>query len=211
MTTTPVEIKSNANFFQKNLIPEKSNLVRYCMYKAGVFASHSNIFYAHFASVGCAIAAIAISFFNMLSYFLQPPFKILLNIVQFSPIKSVKNLFFDIANGVQSLVFVSMGMTFVVAGSIFPKAIFTYFAPEYYQTLKERNQHEIERNKRKISRLEEENNELSSIMDTTSAQLQNFEREIDDLKHPKPPPKPPAEQPKQPNKWYHWFKWWPTG
>ncbi|NGX48122.1 MAG: hypothetical protein K1000chlam3_01512 [Chlamydiae bacterium] len=180
----PVGIESEANIFQKYLIPSESRMVRYCMQKAGIFSSCSNFFYAHFVSVGFAVAAVAMSFFNTFSYFLQSPFKIILKIVQFNPIGAVTGFIGDLTNGVRSLVFVSMGVTFIVVGLLFPKAIFTHFAPEYYDSLEARLLQENAMLRKKNNRLEEENKTNIAVIDKESTVIQDLERENDDLKHP---------------------------
>ena len=130
-----VKNETNTNPFQKFLIPVESKWVCYAMRKAGEYGSSGNFIYAHVLSVAIAVSAVALSALNAFLYLIQTPFKCLLNIVRFSPLDLVKNLLIDVASIVQSVVFVSLGVPFVVAGAIFPHAIFSYFAPEYYDTL----------------------------------------------------------------------------
>ena len=175
-------IESEANIFQRHLIPEESRLVRYSMQQAGIYGSRTNVFYAHFVSVGFATTAVAMSFFNAISYFLQIPFRIVLKMVQFNPPGAAIALVEDATNVVKSLVFVSLGATFITAGLLSPKAIFTHFAPEYYDTLEERLKQENSLNQKKIARLEEELSKANQSLDRASFKLEEQRKELDALK-----------------------------
>lgn len=177
-------ISSEANIFQKYLIPSQSHYVRFSMQKAGVFANRSNFFFSHFLSVGCAIAAIALSFFNTFIYLLQAPFRVLLHVVQLSPFRAIFGFLEDLTNVARSLVFVSMGTTFIVAGLFFPKAVFSHFAPEYYDSLEERLDHENARLRKKIERLEADLSEVTKVAEKATLLVQERENELDRLRHP---------------------------
>jgi len=137
-SSAPAVSTTSSNFIQRNLIPEDSHYVRYVMQKAAHFGTHDNLLIAHGVSVAFAVLAVALSVFNAISYLLQTPVKILLNIVQFNPIGLVAHPVIDISSCLKSLLFVSLGVTFVVAGFLFPAALFTHFSPEYYEPLEVR-------------------------------------------------------------------------
>jgi len=166
---------AEANSFQKYLIPEESMVVRYCMLKAGTYANRSNPFLAHFVSVGFAAASVAISAFNTISYTLQLPFKLLFHVAQFNPYRAILGVGEDLVNTAKSLVFVSMGMTFVVAGILFPKPIFTHFAPLYYGSLEVRLEAELEQEKAENERLKSEVDALTKRMETATSRIQTLE------------------------------------
>jgi hypothetical protein len=142
MTLAPVAAKSNPNLIQTSLIPEESRNVRYLMIKAKDFSSSENPLVAHLIPAILAAGSVALSAINALSYLLQAPIKILLNIVQFRPLGFFVDFAQDLTNLARSLLFVSLGATLIVAGILFPKPIFTHFAPEYYESLPERLKHE---------------------------------------------------------------------
>lgn len=169
-------------------------LVRYCMQKAGIYGSHSNFFYSHIVSVAFAAGAVAMSFFNTISYFLRAPFNIILNVVQFNPIGAVVGLISDCTNVIRSLVFVSLGVTFIVAGLLFPKAIFSHFAPEYYNDLETRLREEVNLLNNRIVWLEKEYR-------LKEEQLAGAHKVIDDQKKTilnLQPAAPPKTSPKKP-------------
>ncbi len=168
---------AEANSFQKYLIPEESMVVRYCMQKAGVFANRSNPFLAHFVSVGFAVAAVAISAFNTISYMLQLPFKILFHVAQFNPYRVVVGAAQDLVNTAKSLVFVTMGVTFIVAGTLFPKPIFTHFAPLYYSSLEVRLKSDLKQEQAENKRLQKEVEKLTKAMEAATSRLQTLENQ----------------------------------
>jgi len=184
MSAAPAPIDSGANIFQMYLIPEESKWVRFSMLKAGELSNRSNFFLSHFLSVGCAIAAVAMSFFNTFSYLLQIPFKIPLKIVQFDPIGIVTGIVGDLLGAAKSVVFVSMGATFVVAGLLFPREIFTHFAPEHYLCLEARLSNENTSLQKSSLRKDEEINSLTEALTESSTRIQELEKEVDGLKHP---------------------------
>ena len=121
--------------FQRHLVPESSDWVRFCLQNAGKFSTGDNFFTSRVYSVACAVAAVVFAAFNMISYTLRAPLRVLLNIVEFSPLKALIDLVSDVRDAVLSFLIVSLGVTFVVAGLIFPAPIFTNFAPECIETL----------------------------------------------------------------------------
>jgi len=153
MMLAPAAAKSNLNLLQMNLIPEASRNVRYLMIKAKDFSGSENVLVAHLIPAILAATSVALSAINALSYLLQAPIKILLNVVQFRPMGLFIDFAQDLTNLARSLLFVSLGATLIVAGLLFPKPIFTHFAPEYYQSLTERQKNELDQK-------EEENNKL---------------------------------------------------
>ncbi|MDN3505908.1 MAG: hypothetical protein P0S96_01610 [Simkaniaceae bacterium] len=183
-SAAPAPTDSGANIFQKYLIPEESKWVRFSMLKAGEFANRSNFLLSHFLSVGCAVAAVAMSFFNTFSYLLQIPFEIPLKIVQFDPIGIATGITYDLMGVAKSIVFVSMGATFVVAGLIFPREIFTHFAPEHYLSLEARLSAEVASLQKSSLRKDAEINELNETATKSSEKVVELEEKIKSLKHP---------------------------
>ncbi|MBS0629937.1 MAG: hypothetical protein JSS30_06945 [Verrucomicrobia bacterium] len=158
-----VAVESNTNFIQRNLIPEESRNVRYAMQKAAHFGSSSHPFVSHVVSVAFAVMAVVMSAFNAISYLLQAPIKILLNIVQFNPVAVFTDFAMDIGDLAKSLLFVSLGVTLVVAGFLFPGPIFNEFSPEYYEPLEVRLEQQLEQAKAKYEELEEKYHKLQEL------------------------------------------------
>lgn len=187
--TNPVAAKSDPTFIQRNLIPEKSRYVRYVMQKAADFGSSDHFFYAHVVSVGLAVAAVVMSAFNALSYLLQTPVKILLNIVQFNPLGLVTNFVMNLGDVAKSLLFVSLGVTLVVAGVLFPAPIFKHFSPEYYKPMEQRLKQKLDEANEKIAELvverninKERNDNIGVIIKDNHAEIERLTKEIADLK-----------------------------
>lgn len=178
-------VESEANVFQKYLIPSESRYVRYCMQKAGIYGNRPNFFYSHIVSVAFAIAAVVMSFFNALSYFVRIPLSILLNIVQFEPIGVVIGLINDCTNVIRSLVFVALGVWFIVAGLLFPKPIFFYFAPEYCDSLETRLMDEVSVLKERISWLENEFHAKQEELDGAHKLIDDQKKTIESFKSQK--------------------------
>lgn len=166
------KVDLGSNVFQRHLIPPDSLNVRFVMQKAGEYGNSTNIFYAHVVSVGFAIVAVALSFFNAFSYALRTPFNILVNVLSFSPIQVVKDLAGDLTGVAKSMVFVSLGVTFVVAGVLFPQAIFTHFAPEYSDTVEVRLRNELEKERKEKQELKTENKHLKDQIEDQSIIIQ---------------------------------------
>lgn len=190
--TNPVAAKSDPTFIQRNLIPEKSRYVRFVMQKAADFGSSSNLFYAHVVSVGFAVAAVVMSAFNAISYLLQTPVKILLNIVQFNPLKLVANFVVNLGDVAKSLLFVSLGVTLVVAGFLFPAPIFKHFSPEYYKPKEQRLEEQLDEAKAEVAELKaeralysERNNNIDVIIKDNSTEIEGLAKQIEDLKKSK--------------------------
>ena len=171
-----VKTDLGSNIFQRHLIPPDSLNVRYVMQKAGEFGNRDNLFYAHVASVSMAIVAVALSFFNAFSYALRTPFNLVVNILSFSPVKMAEDLVGDLTGMAKSMVFVSLGVTFVVAGVLFPGAIFTHFAPEYSDCIEVRLKNELKGQRKEMLALKAENKKLKEQIDDQSIIIQQIEK-----------------------------------
>lgn len=168
----PAEIDSHYTFWQKSLIPAESVLVRSAMRQAAKWGGSDNFFYSHFLSVACAVCAVVFSFFNGLSYILQIPFKLVLNILRFSPLQAVIDPFLDLRSGSLSFLFVSFGITFIVAGTLFPGPIFTFFAPEYFDSKEEKLEH-------LNNQLQKENTALSGLNEDRAKKIESAAQYLD--------------------------------
>ena len=190
------KIDSEVNFFQKHLIPPESKWVRFMMHKAGVYSCEGNFVSSRLFSVMSAICAIGMSFFNALSYFLQAPIKILLNIVNFNPIGVVRDFISDLTNVIRSMIFVSLGLTFIVIGLFLPQAIFTHFAPEYDVTPEAKLLSENEILKKKLESEEELRTKASQKTEKSlsilSNHIQELKKEIEELRSEKKKLKKPG-------------------
>ncbi len=133
----PQGSNSHATFYQRYLIPKESKNIRYALQKAKECGGSDNLLCAHVLSVSCTIGAVAMSFFNMLSYLLRSPFRLLGNVVQFSPLRSLTDFAADLRDTCRSALFVPVGISLAVAGFCFPGAIFTCFAPEFDENIEE--------------------------------------------------------------------------
>lgn len=129
-----------SNFFQTYFIPTESLLVRGLMQKAGEYSLSNDLYYKHLASVACAVCAVAFSFFNAISYLLQIPLKIPLNIVRFDPMSLFLDPVWDLSNCLRSILFVTFGVTYVAWGILRPSTAFPFFAPPKEKSLEEINQ-----------------------------------------------------------------------
>ncbi|NGX39892.1 MAG: hypothetical protein KR126chlam1_01229 [Chlamydiae bacterium] len=138
--------RTETTIFQRRLIPESSEFVGRTMQKAAVWGNSENFFVSRLGTIALAIAAIAMSAINTISYGLGIPIQVLQNIVALNP----KRLVFDFAGGffnvARSLLFITLGPTLILGGLLIPSQIFSYFAPEYVGS-------EIDRVKRENSRL----------------------------------------------------------
>ena len=146
---------SKPNVFQRYLIPFDSKKVCYLVDKAKDFGCSRNFFYAHFISIALTITAIVFSFFNAISYLLQAPVRILLNVIRLDPLNLLRNFLEDIIDVIRSLFFVSLGISLVVSGFLFPKTIFPYFAPncneEEYKDALKKQIYQLENSEKKAS------------------------------------------------------------
>lgn len=175
MSAVAQKTESEANVFQKYLIPPNSCGVRWAMQKAGEYGTSENFIQAHITSVAFAISAVVMSFFNALSYFLLIPCYILVDVFSFSPIALFTDIFTGIANSIQSWVFVSLGVSFVAAGLLFPDATFSHFAPEYYQTLDVRHKNRVGQLEKENSALREELDKTTESLDIAMSKIQEYE------------------------------------
>ena len=181
LNAAPVKNDLQPNLVQKYFIPDESLKVRYCMLKAAQFGNSDRFFSAHFLSVACVLTAVVFSLFNSFSYVLQIPCKILLNIAQFTPIFIIPSIISDLKSCALSLLFVSLGVTFVVAGCLFPKVIFTHFAPEFCETYETRLRNENELLKDQINHLKTENEDKENKLFIAGEQVAKLERKIEIL------------------------------
>lgn len=140
------------NIYQNYFFPGKSVWVRFLVHKAGEYGADSHFFYRRVASVACAVIAVAFSFFNALSYLLQIPLKIPLNIVRYDPVSLVLDPVTDLSNCLRSLLFALYGVHFVAWGILSPSTAFPYFAPP----VKKDPEKEIENLKREIEELKQQ-------------------------------------------------------
>lgn len=157
MSTNVAAQTEQQNPFQRYLIPQESRWVRFVMHQAGEFSRSDNPVTARALSVACAVAGVVLSLFNTISYLLQAPIRVLLNAVTFSPVSLAVNLIQDLKNTTLSFAFVSLGVTFITAGLLFPEPIFTNFAPEEEETLSSvlaKKEKDLEKKDENIERLE---------------------------------------------------------
>ena len=120
---------SQGNFFQRNLVPDESNLVRWVMQNAAEAASSDSYPVSRVLSVAYAISAVVISFFNTFTYLLVTSCRILENVIQFE----FSNAFWVLGSGLcdttRSFILGTLGVIYVVAGAAFPEAIYGVFCP----------------------------------------------------------------------------------
>lgn len=156
---------------QRYLIPEESVYVRRAMQKAADWSQQENPWIARIVSVFFAALAILLSGLNVLSYCLQAPIRILLNIAQFNPIGMLTNFIGDLTNVMRSLIFVSLGVTFITVGLLFPKPMFSCFAPNHIYTFEDlqlendRLRKENDQQKKQILELQTENVKLTGQLE----------------------------------------------
>lgn len=125
-----INIEMQSNIFQKYLIPEESHWVRTVLQKAGEWGKSPSILYSRVLTVALAVCAVILSLLNTISYILEIPIKILLNIIHLHPLNLITEFINDISSALRSFFFVSFGVTFIIAGVLFPAVVFPYFAPE---------------------------------------------------------------------------------
>jgi len=176
MSESIAALETQGNVFQKYLIPPESKIVIFLMQKAGELGKNKNFFKSRVFSVALVVAAVVLSFFNAISYLLQIPVKLLLNICRFDPVSFVKNFVEDLSSFARSVVFVSLGVTFVVAGFLFPAEVFSHFAPEEESEALSQRENE---------RLKDQNNQLKKDRDLTidaaSHLIRDLEKEVQKL------------------------------
>ncbi len=173
---------NNTNFIQRNLIPEESRNVRYVMQKAAYFGNSDNLLVAHLVSVAFVVMAVAMSAFNAVSYLLQAPIKVLLNIVQFNPLGVITDLVQDLGDVAKSLLFVSLGVTLFVVGFLIPGPIFNLFSPEYYEPLEVRLELQLEEANQKLEEFEAKYNKLKELNEGRRAILIQDQETLEALK-----------------------------
>lgn len=159
------------NFFQLYFIPKESWKVRWLVQQAGGFAQSPHFPIRHFLSSACAAAAVALSFFNALSYLLQIPFKIPLNIVRFDPLRLVLDPFSDLGNCLRSFIFALFGTTYIFWGILMPETTFPFFAPPaeklpevVIEEYARKNQVLVEENRKLLNQVEQLNEFVDDLM-----------------------------------------------
>lgn len=172
---------SEGNIFQKYLIPPDSKWTRVVMQKAGDYATKGNFVTSRVVCVSLTICAIAFSFFNMISYFLEAPIKILLNVVRFNPVDLVTDFIGDLVSIIRSWTFVGLGVTFVVAGLLFPQEIFAKFAPEYEISMQDQLVLYAERLEEAYGKKKEQEELASKDVSVATEHLQKLIEEKEEL------------------------------
>lgn len=174
-------VDPDSNRFQKHLVPEKSSIVRSLLRRAGEWGKCDSMFYSRFLTVALVVGAIVLSLFNTISYLLEIPLKILLNVVHIYPKKLVEDFVVGITCALRSFLFVSFGITFLVAGVLFPKVVFSYFAPNTIETpltqlyfLKE----SLKEEKVKLEKIEEENQRLIEALSKNADYQNELEKKL---------------------------------
>jgi hypothetical protein len=183
-SVAPVVSRPEANFFQQYLIPEDAKWVRYAMLKAGEFSVRSSPLLSHVASTACVVAAVVLSTFNAFSYLLQIPLSLPLKLVQFDLVGFVQSPIANLISAVQSVVMFSLGPTLVTVGLLFPKELFTHFAPEHYLSLEQRLQQENESLKRSTLRKDAEIDGLTESLTIAATKIEELKQEVHKRKHP---------------------------
>ncbi len=129
MTLPDLLYPKDANFYQLYLVPKDSEKVIWLMRKAGELSKSDSIFQRRFVTVACAVAAVFLSAINAIIYLIRIPFKILVNIVSFTPMRLFTDLINDISDCARSGIFAACGAMYVGAGVVYPAEVFPYFAP----------------------------------------------------------------------------------
>ncbi|NGX45320.1 MAG: Chromosome partition protein Smc [Chlamydiae bacterium] len=122
-------IHTGPNFFQRHLVPADSTLVRGAMRQAAEWSLEDNPVVRHLVSTAFAVAAVALSLFKTISYLLQLPVKILLNVVRFDPIALVLDFAQSLSDTGRSLLMAAFGATYVIGGMLFPEEVYGFFKP----------------------------------------------------------------------------------
>lgn len=171
--TSPAAVSPEFDYIQRYLLPAESKSVRYCMQKASEMSEREDFVTRRLFSVPFVIASIALSFFNAISYLLQIPFIILLNVVRFAPLRLVTDPAIDLINVARSLLFVGMGIPLALAGLIFPKDVFSRFAPDAIEAGEERLVHENKNLQKRIQELEVKIAQDKKLIDAQAALIQS--------------------------------------
>jgi hypothetical protein len=172
MSIAAHRVNEASTLFQKFFIPANSIWVRRAMKHAALYSQEEGFFYSRCVPVSLAIVAVAFSAINALSYLLQAPVRILLNITCLNPIALVEDMLEDLWSFARSLVFVSLGVTFVAAGLLFPVPIFAYFAPDSSEPYEVRLEIENKDLREKNAYLEQELDQMKEKMVEVSALLE---------------------------------------
>ena len=171
--TSPAAVSPEFDYIQRYLLPAESKSVRYCMQKASEMSEREDFVSCRLFSIPFVIASIALSFFNAISYLLQIPFMILLNIVCFAPLRLVTDPVIGIINVARSLLFVGMGIPLALAGLIFPKDVFSRFAPDAIEAGEERLVRDNENLQKRIEELQVKIAQDRRLIDAQAALIQS--------------------------------------
>jgi hypothetical protein len=170
---TSAAVSNEFDLIQRHLLPQDSVAVRYCMDRASEMTKRRNFFTKHFFPLPFLVAAVAFSFFNAISYFLQIPFITLLNIVRLEPLCFLTHPLACIINALRSALFVGLGLPLLIAGVVFPEAVFIRFAPDVIVTKEGRLVYENKMLREQIFNLKEEIHRQKLLMDAQAIIIQN--------------------------------------
>ncbi len=171
-------IVSGPNFFQRTLVPADSSLVRGAMREAAKHGTSDNILVRHVVSTAFAVASVALSILNTISYLLQIPVKIVLNIVRFDP----KGLVFDFAQSLsdtaRSLLMGAFGATYVIGGILFPEEVYGFFKPAVIKTAEDA----LGKKQKELETALEDNKSLQENADQFLKKAKEIEAELNQAK-----------------------------
>lgn len=123
----PPDISQNA--FQ-NLIPKDSTVVRKVMQQGAKCSLSSNIIKAHLFSTACTVAAIALSILSIPAYAIRGICEFSVRLLTFQISSAFIFLATNMLNAGKSLLFVTVGVSYVAVGLFFPKKIYPYVSPK---------------------------------------------------------------------------------
>jgi len=166
------------NVFQRYLVPLESSWVRGTMCQAADSAQSENILVRHVVSTACAVAAIALSTFKTISYMLQIPFQLLLNIVRFDPAGLVFDFARTLSNATRSLLMAAFGATYIASGILFPEEVYGFFKPVSIQTAERALEKKETELQAALSDVKEERKEVANLL----AIAQGKDLELEDTK-----------------------------
>lgn len=165
----PVAVSPEFDFIQRNLIPQESLYVRSSMNQAAKMGARDNFFTSRLYPLPFVVAALALSFFNTLSYLLQIPFEILLDVARFQPLRVLTDPVVGLINVARSFLFVGLAVPLIVSAALFPKDVLSRFAPDAIYAGEERLLRENEQLKKKIEKLKEKREKDLAIIESQAA------------------------------------------
>lgn len=170
--TTPAAVSHEFDLIQRHLLPQDSVAVRYCMDQASEMTKRGDFFTKRLFPLPFVVAAVALSFFNAISYLLQIPFITLLNVARLAPLRFLTDPFVCIINTARSALFVGLGFPLLIAGVVFPEAVFTRFAPDAIVAGEGRLAHENKVLREQIANLEEKMHRQKLLMEAQAIIIQ---------------------------------------